>query len=548
MIWEWQPDHAQFAPMQLTCMAALAWISIKKRLILNNLPHSPGLNTCSLPCIVLKNAGYKQAQWTQTGCILVASRQPEGPATAAAEKVALLQAQLARQRALAASTALSLPDGGRRLASRIQQVEAELACLTASHSHVSSSTSAGCTGLTGPSTPIIDITSALLPATVLQPHRHTTNLLVTGEADANRQLRPQMRGNAADAIDLTGPNRSSGLGPVQKRPAVGPTHAIDLDAADSMPESSAKSEQATDISGLTEQLQQQLTIRPAAPLQNHHQGPCRQGSSVGTDEPCQHISIHVASSLLHSDPPMLTSLPRVDGSTVGAGRQVAANKHLSRAHVIPADENHLRADCPRSGQPGMLSADPQEQCSRSHPADHPGDSTHPAATNQVKGHAERPPQMQHPLSSITNVLHWGKPTATKDVPDQPLLILQKPATSQGIPKDIQHRPSAAHARATQQSNAGATQTQSQPECKAGGNAAQQCAQASEKAAWEAEVALLKRKLQKYCAILASERHRRELPDGGLKVVTQPACRASLRAHESTFWSWLRIAWLTIALP
>ena len=328
-----------------------------------------------------------------------------------------------------------------------------------------------------------------------------------------------MGGNISDAIDLTGSTRSSGRGPRQDHSASGLTHAIDLDAADSMPEGSANPEQATDISGLTEKLQQQLTIRPTARLPHHAQDLCQQGNS----------------------------LPHADDSTAGAGELVTANKQLSRAHVV-SSENEPSASCPTSRQPGKLPVAQQPQCSRSHPTDLPIDVTHQTAASQVSKDAKSRQQMQRPLSSISNVLHQGKQAAAKNVSDQPLPVQQKPAASQGIPKAAEHQPSAAHAQAPQQSCAGATCAQNQPGRHASGAAAPQCAQASDRAAWEAEVALLKRTLHKYCAILASEPGRRELPDGGLKVLTQPHSRAALPQHINHLWDLApRAAELTIAL-
>lgn len=178
----------------------------------------------------------------------------------------------------------------------------------------------------------------------------------------------------------------------------------------------------------------------------------------------------------------------------------------------------------------MLSANQQQDHSRSHLTNLCIGPTRHAAARLVSEGVGGPNHIQQPLSSITNVLHRGEQTATKHVSDQRLPAQQKPLASQGLPKASQQQPSAAHASAPQQSYAGAACAQSQPECNAGGAAATQCTHASDRAAWQAEVAFLKRKLHKYCAILASEPGRRELPDGGLKVVTQPHSRAALPQH------------------
>ena len=136
-----------------------------------------------------------------------------------------------------------------------------------------------------------------------------------------------------------------------------------------------------------------------------------------------------------------------------------------------------------------------------------------------------PKQAQRPLASITNVMHpWAQP---KKVAGKQPPTLQKPAAPQAVPAARQRETSMVHATGGQQAGTGGSWAQSQPEHKYDGAAnAHQSVEAGNhagssaavgRAELEAELALLKHKLHKYCAILASEPHRRDLPEGGLRV-------------------------------
>ncbi|KAK9863261.1 hypothetical protein WJX84_010399 [Apatococcus fuscideae] len=208
-------------------------------------------------------------------------RQAEG---GSASQVGHIRAQLDRQRALAASTSLNLPDGGRRLAARIQQLEAELVALTGP-AGPSTSLPLEPIDLIGPATPIIDMTSAPLPATVLRPlhgipavsnPQPTINL----DPASNRPL--PRRVEAAGATDLT-ENDSDSVRGVEcmhgGQPSCGPEPvtgasmpAVDLTDARDMPSNGLRPVEAASIDGLTDMLQQQLSITPLASQPDPHHG------------------------------------------------------------------------------------------------------------------------------------------------------------------------------------------------------------------------------------------------------------------------------------
>ena len=440
--------------------------------------------------------------------------------------MALVQAQLARQRSLAASSALNLPDGGRRLALRIQQLESELASLTAPHAHPSAYTPAGSIDpmhagrmdLAGPVTPIIDITAAPLPATVLHPPRHNAVPQRNMRSKAHC-IQQQKQHSPSDAIDLTTntPCPSSSMDPRPTQAALDPAQAIDLDAADSMPESRAKPGQTADINALTDKLQQQLTIKPAVHL------PRSQAlhSMIDTAHDTGQSSGIAPAFLLHSGPKELTAASVPVESAVAAGRPLTADQQRTGTHAASHDHKH-RAARRTSEQPIPSSASqpPQfNQCRHEHTGTFPPDG---CATWHG---ADGPKQAQRPLVSITNVMPPG--AQSKKVAGKEPSNLQKPAAPQAVPAAPQHATSMAHATDGQQSGSGGSQAQSQPEHKcdeaanahqgveAGNHAGTKAA--AGRAELEAELALLKQKLHKYCAILASEPHRRELPDGGLRV-------------------------------
>ena len=525
--------------------------------------------------------------------------------------------QLARQRALLSSS-INLPDGGRRLATRIQQLEAELAALAAPHhlmppshpsvkpielrpqnlhapsasQHVFKATASHSADvdtigidLTGPhqhgtskahrppstmsaahptapanhpgaslhathavplpagfadlagrpqdlactATPIIDMTSPQgrndrLPDTVMQPRQVSrTSALATPVAQ---------QAQSVGAIDLTeegsvdrnqapqqGHPPDSRLAATVMRDQVGRKHT-----GQAMLGASAS------VDGLTEQLQQQLSLSSQQGLHGAQQPPTHhlqdRGAGVGLE---QAASLAQPAS---SQPQMST------GREAGRSRKPLAERtesqSASRASVLPhAPKDHPpphdRAHAP--GSPGQQSVD------GSHATAH---------TKQLRDELQEAPihesPQRHgsqPLCSITNL---QQSLSAKQLPQKPQQsssnMPRHPASSSCPPEQPAAQALPAHGSTGRAlSRSSGDQRKSGLQLAQGlhphGSSRAEMGLAGdghdngdrghdERAGLEAEAALLKHKLLKYCAILSSESKRAQLPDGGLQVMLRVA--------------------------
>ena len=484
-----------------------------------------------------------------------------------------IRAQLDRQRALAASTSLNLPDGGRRLAARIQQLEAELVALTGP-AGPSTSLPLEPIDLIGPATPIIDMTSAPLPATVLRPlhgipavsnPQPTINL----NPASNRPL--PRRVEAAGATDLT-ENDSDSVRGVEcmhgGQPSCGPEPvtgasmpAVDLTDARDMPSNGLRPVEAASIDGLTDMLQQQLSITPLASQPDPHHGhrassEGQAGTRLDQLQPCSKVapSLQLYPGVQGREPAGTSGMPSVSrrgtDAALQTGRHPGADSRSQPQHPVHSHRDHPATCQERPGSDGAQShvaAGSHSQASRG--------SQGPLAsiTNRPKGaqshvaagsHAQAASGSQGPLASITKRPHrhdkqgaaskllqpppppprsmpTGGPRSqsTQAVPGPPNGAALQPASHSAAHAEPAVPMAADYAACLQQAAtpdllAAAAQIMGQGVVP---TEQEQLLGRDAKAQVEAEVALLKHKLQKYCAILASEVCRRDLPDGGLKV-------------------------------
>ncbi|KAK9817567.1 hypothetical protein WJX74_008330 [Apatococcus lobatus] len=435
------------------------------------------------------------------------ARHLEGSA-ATAERIVQAQAQLARQRALAASSALNLPDGGRRLALRIQQLEAELASLTSPQPQPLSSApvahinvmQAGHIDLAGPTTPIIDITAASLPATVLQPPQPMS--VQPTRTSYNAKAHPRWHhheGTPSDVLDLTGTTADDGMGPMRRRAAEDLHCAMIAD--DGKPESSARLGHIDDINGLAEKLQQRLNIQPASHPSNCQQDGRRQsGSGTATSQPPERLSDPETTSILQGRPeepdPAGFQIDNAEGhrKAVAASQQLpgpsnASDERQQRALCTleqpkgssasqqlhepstASDEIRHKAGQISSRQPETIPLASQLQQSRhSHHCDdvlrHPRDA--------IAGHSSEagmPKQAQRALTSITNLPHPGGQDHFNDMSSKSQPNKQQQVSSRSSPGAPQHGSSMAPAKAPEQCKAGPSLAQHQQERNDDGAAA-----------------------------------------------------------------------------
>ncbi len=548
----------------------------------------------------------------------------------AAQEISLRD-QLARQKALLGSS-IHLPDGGRRLAMRIQQLEAELTALATPQrpTHPSqpaqpvgilSTSLHGSTGarhdprlssfqdsdridLTGarqqshsaanlasrapsatdarapinrpmppqnasnhtslsarpmgimsrlqiseaPATPIIDMTSApshapALPDTVPQQRYPSGMSMVSSDPS-----REQPGAAASGAIDLTEESPMEQAQAVQRRPrADGPPLAAGLSARAHHKHAGQDDYNRTGPGAfglndpgdrLAEQLQEQLsiasrpTLRDQQALRSSDPDPTkdaavlqRSGASIQPG-PSQSISTGIQAK--HGMHLPASRSQSASESAASLAQPMASDSHPIPAHACEQAQGLSRRSAQIGASEGEETKLPMHAAHSHAPSLQPRQQPLSSIINQPDVHGSRmgkqalPQKLQqsshqrlghNPTSSMASAMQ----RPAHEEPQIPAQASHPPASmpSLGPGRDLGKQASQQGHRAEAAGHANtarlpSTAPHEEKQIKAARGVAG-------RAEMEAEVALLKHKLHKYCAILADESKRAQLPDGGLQV-------------------------------